>query len=387
MALVVGARLVVTLKPAVHGGVFAAGVYAYPILVVICGWTPGMRVTLALAILTIATEAMLTIAGIQGLISQAPAPAPWQWAVHAVLLVGALGFAGFSIGAYDDQIEYIRALSAELALKVADIEVKNREQEQQTLHYRTLLDAQSDAGLGLLMIRNRRITFVNQAVSQMLDYSHEELMALPSYTQLLHPDDLKRVALNHERRLRGESFENRYDIVVKTKSGERREAEITVAILPGEDEPEVLIILADIHERKRVERELSHSREMFSHVFQSKPTAAISMSIPAIAGSSAGAGKRRSDAARSSSASGRARPSARAGRRNCAGPVSSPIGPPRCAIAAAGRSAWPSRPRYLQSRTSRWCFPSSAITPICGRPRPACGKARSASAACFRPAP
>jgi len=273
MTLVFGSWLIVTLNSTVHGGVFAAGTYAYPILVVICGWTLGMRVTLALAILTIATEAMLTVAGIQGLISLAPAPAPWQWAVHAVMLVGALGFVGFSIGAYDDQIKYIRALSAELALKVADIEVKNREQERQTLRYRTLLDAQSDAGLGLFMIRNRRITFVNQAVSEMLGYSHEELMALPSYTQLLHPDDLQRVALNHERRLRGESFENRYDIVVRTKSGERREAEITVAVLPGDDEPGVLIILADIHERKRVERELSHSREMFSHVFQSNPTA------------------------------------------------------------------------------------------------------------------
>ncbi|MCX7156322.1 MAG: PAS domain S-box protein [Rhodocyclales bacterium] len=273
MALVFGGWLVVTLSSAIHGGVFAAGVYAYPILVVVCAWTLGMRVTLALAILTIATEAMLTIAGIQGLISQTPAPAPWQWAVHAVLLVGALGFVGFSIGAYDDQIKYIRALSAELALKVADIEAKNREQELQTLRYRTLLDAQSDAGLGLFMIRNRRITFVNEAVSQMLGFSHEELLALPSYTELLHPDDLKRVALNHERRLRGDSFENRYDIVVQTKSGDRREAEITVALLPGDDEPGVLIILADIHERKQVDRELAHSREMFSHVFQSNPTA------------------------------------------------------------------------------------------------------------------
>ncbi|KAF0166586.1 MAG: PAS/PAC sensor signal transduction histidine kinase [Rhodocyclaceae bacterium] len=273
MTLVFGSWLVVTLNSAVHGGVFAAGTYAYPILVVICGWTLGMRVTLVLAILTIATEAMLTIAGIQGLISQTPAPAPWQWAVHAVMLVGALGFVGFSIGAYDDQIKYIRALSAELALKVADIEVKNREQEQQTLHYRTLLDAQSDAGLGLFMVTNRRITFTNNAACRMLGYSREEMLALPSYTELLDPDDLKRVAENHERRVRGESFDNRYDVVMRTKSGERREGEITVAAIPGADATGVLIILADITERKQVDRELSLSREMFSHVFQSNPTA------------------------------------------------------------------------------------------------------------------
>ena len=271
--LVFGAWLVVTLSAAFHGGVFAAGIYTYPILVAICGWTLGMRTTLVLVILTIATEAMLTIAGIQGLISQTPAPAPWQWAVHAVMLVGALGFVGFSIGAYDDQIKYIRALSAELALKVADIEAKNREQEQQTLHYRTLLDAQSDAGLGLFMITNRRITYTNDAACQMLGYSPEEMLALPSYTELLDPDDLKRVAQNHERRVRGESFDNRYDIGMRTKSGERREGEITVAIIPGADATGVLIILADITERKQVDRELAHSREMFSHVFQSNPTA------------------------------------------------------------------------------------------------------------------
>jgi PAS domain S-box-containing protein len=273
ITLVFGSWLVVTLNSTVHGGVFAAGIYAYPILVAICGWTLGMRATLALAILTIVTEAMLTIAGIQGLISQTSAPAPWQWAVHAVMLVGALGFVGFSIGAYDDQIKYIRALSAELALKVADIEAKNREQEQQTLHYRTLLDAQSDAGLGLFMVTNRRITFTNDAACQMLGYSREEFLALPSYTQLLDPDDLKRVAQNHERRVRGESFDNRYDIGMRTKSGERRDGEITVAAIPGADATGVLIILADITERKQVDRELSLSREMFSHVFQSNPTA------------------------------------------------------------------------------------------------------------------
>jgi len=97
------------------------------------------------------------------------------------MLVAALGFVGFSIGAYDDQIKYIRALSAELALKVTDIEAKNREQELQTLRYRTLLDAQSDAGLGLFMIRNRRITFVNQAVSQMLVFRTKNCCAAELY--------------------------------------------------------------------------------------------------------------------------------------------------------------------------------------------------------------
>jgi len=203
------------------------------------------------------------------------------------------------------------------------------------------------------------------------------------------------VALNHERRLRGESFENRYDIVVQTKSGERREAEITVATLPGDDEPGVLIILADIHERKQVDRELAHSREMFSHVFQSNPTAV------AISRVSDGRyldvnpshcrlfGWNREEAVgRSSVELGiwQSQTHARSGRRSCAKPANSAIGPPKCAIATASRSAWPSRPRYSQSRTSRWCFPLPAITPICGRPRPACAGARSVSAECSRPA-
>lgn len=273
MTVICGGWLVVTVNAVFHGGIFATGIYGYPILVVICGWTLGMRATVILGILTMATEAALAIAGMQGLISQTLAPPLWQWAVHALLLSASLGFIAFSIGAYEDQLRRIRALSGELAQKVLDIEATSREQAQQTLHYRTLLDAQSSAGIGLFMISDRRITFANDAVCRMLGYSREELHALPSFAQLLHPDDYQRVVRNHERRIRGEDFENRYDIIAQTRNGERREAEITVVVMPEAATPTVLVILADITERKRVERELSHSREMFSHVFQSNPTA------------------------------------------------------------------------------------------------------------------
>jgi len=273
LVLIIGSWLVVTTSAVFNGGVFAASMVAYPLLVATCGWVFGLRAAAALAALTIFAEGALTVAGAGGAISVAVAPPLWQWAVHALLLVATVSFVGFSIRAYDDRLGQIRALGRELGDKVRSIEAREKELEQQTLHYRTLLDAQSSAGLGLFIITDGRITYANEAVCRMLGYSREDMLALPSYTRLLHADDFQRVKLNHERRVRGESFENRYDIVVQTKSGERREAEITVAVIPESAPPAVLIILADITERKQVARELAHSREMFSHVFQSNPTA------------------------------------------------------------------------------------------------------------------
>ena len=102
----------------------------------------------------------------------------------------------------------------------------------QSVFYRTLLDAQASAGIGLFIIEDGRIVFSNEAIQGMYGYTDAELRALPDFIVLAHPDDRERILRNYRRRLAGEQFDNRYDIGILTKSGARREAEVTVTPMP-----------------------------------------------------------------------------------------------------------------------------------------------------------
>ena len=128
-------------------------------------------------------------------------------------------------------------------------------QEQLTL-YQALLKAQSDVGEGLLIIENGRVNFVNEALCRLSGYSAEEIVALPSFLALVHPDDRERVAENHRRRLAGEEFLDRYEIAIVTATGKRREVEIAVATMPLEGKLRILVVVLDITQHKQDERQI-----------------------------------------------------------------------------------------------------------------------------------
>ncbi len=268
-----GSWLVIAANSTINGGVFTASLFGFPLIIAVGGWVLGMGTAAILGAATILLELGLVVAGARGLISQSPPPPLWQWVIHSMLVIATVSFVRFSVRAYEDRLRHIRRLSRELADKVTAIEQREAELARQTVQYRTLLDAQSAAGLGLFIIRNGRITYANDAICSMFGYSREEILAFPSYIQLTHPDDRERVAANHMRRLRGEVFDNRYDIAMLTKVGGRRQVETTIAVMPDDPVASILVIVADISERKSALDELLHSENKFSQVFHASPIA------------------------------------------------------------------------------------------------------------------
>jgi PAS domain S-box-containing protein len=123
----------------------------------------------------------------------------------------------------------------------------------------TLLDAQSDAGIGLMIIEHGKIVFANQAIEGTFGYTIEEIIALPSFLAVIHPEDRMRLMENHQRRLRGDAFENHYDIAVQRKNGDKGYADLTVATLAAGDHLQVLCVIVDITERKRAEARLAEA--------------------------------------------------------------------------------------------------------------------------------
>jgi PAS domain S-box-containing protein len=105
----------------------------------------------------------------------------------------------------------------------------------------------------------------------MYGYSQDEIAALPSYIALAHPEDRERVRRNHERRLRGEKFENHYRIAIVTRAGERREVDMTVAYMESVPAPRVLVIMQDVTERVQAEAARRQSEDMFARMFRASP--------------------------------------------------------------------------------------------------------------------
>lgn len=162
---------------------------------------------------------------------------------------------GRHIGLVTHAIDITRRQLAEDALAERDAQLR-----QQFALYQAMLDAQSLAGIGLFILGDGRIVFANSAAAQITGYSVDELKGLAHFNLITHPDDRdrERVLHNHQRRLRGEGFDNRYDIGILTKDGTRREAEIAVSTISGATGTQIMVVMVDITERKNTEQCIQH---------------------------------------------------------------------------------------------------------------------------------
>lgn len=134
-----------------------------------------------------------------------------------------------------------------------------RLRDKESAFSQAMLHALSDAGVGLMLVENQRITFATQGLLDMTGYSAEEVLALPSYQELIAPEDRARVAANQRRRLAGEAVPPRYDIGALRKDGGRFEAEIAVAKVKGDQGFAFLTAVIDVSARKAAEQELRNS--------------------------------------------------------------------------------------------------------------------------------
>ncbi|TAN70748.1 MAG: PAS domain S-box protein [Methylobacter sp.] len=121
----------------------------------------------------------------------------------------------------------------------------------------TMLNAICDVDMQLMVIEQGRMIHVANRKSAMeFGFTDEELGAYPSFIDFVHPDDRARVIDYHVRREAGEEVPTNYELSLVTHNGERREYEISVAVVPGTVPVRTISISKNITERKRMEKEL-----------------------------------------------------------------------------------------------------------------------------------
>ncbi|MGR9013993.1 MAG: PAS domain S-box protein [Gammaproteobacteria bacterium] len=157
---------------------------------------------------------------------------------------------------YDDDGKPLYSLGT-----VQDITERKRmetELASQADFQKTLINAVCDVGMQLMVIENGRMIHVaNRESAKEFGFSDEELAASPSFIDFVHPDDRARVIDYHVRRQAGEAVPTSYELSLVTHKGERREYEISIAVVPGTDPVRTISISKNITERKRMEAELA----------------------------------------------------------------------------------------------------------------------------------
>lgn len=137
-----------------------------------------------------------------------------------------------------------------------EAERKLRESEAK---YRTLVER---ADIGITIIQEGRVKFVNKALADMAMLSVEQVMDMP-FINFIHPKSLPEVVKRYEKRMAGEKVPSVYETTLITNSGESVDAEISAGIVTFDERPADLVLVRNITEKKQVLKDLSESESRY----------------------------------------------------------------------------------------------------------------------------
>ncbi|UPV76346.1 PAS domain S-box protein (plasmid) [Halorussus limi] len=172
-----------------------------------------------------------------------------------VVLPSLASVAGLGMG-YHDAKARTRALDAEERQREA--ERYSRELER----YHTIVETVND---GIFVVdEESRFTLVNDAYTELVGYDREELVGSPSSLVAAEETDVDAMSREVSHDLGDGTAETKtYESIVRTASGERKEVESTVAVLPEQDDAahDKVVVVRDITERNERERQLEQQNE------------------------------------------------------------------------------------------------------------------------------
>jgi len=129
-----------------------------------------------------------------------------------------------------------------------------RESEER---FRTLAETTDCA----IFVWRQALLYVNPALCRITGYSSEELLNLPTWLDVIHPDDREMVRERGQARLRGEPVPRHYEFRIQTRSGNERWVDFTAGLIRYNGQPAVVGTAFDITERKQAVEALRASQE------------------------------------------------------------------------------------------------------------------------------
>jgi diguanylate cyclase (GGDEF)-like protein/PAS domain S-box-containing protein len=122
------------------------------------------------------------------------------------------------------------------------------------LRYRLLIETANE---GIVVAQGNTLKFINNRVMELSGYSEAELMALP-FIEFIYEDDRELILNNFQKRLRGETVDQRYQVRIMTKDKCIKWVEMSGAQIEWEGHMATFNFVTDITERIVHEHQLEH---------------------------------------------------------------------------------------------------------------------------------
>ncbi|MFN3422404.1 MAG: PAS domain S-box protein, partial [Armatimonadota bacterium] len=129
----------------------------------------------------------------------------------------------------------------------------------------------------VIIVQGTKIVYANQAASELLGYTVEELLSM-NFWDFAHPDIQEQVRERGLARQRGEPIPPRHEVKVVTKTGEERWVDYTATVIELSGQPAVIAIAHDITDLKRMQESLTRYskrlellRSIDRSILESKP--------------------------------------------------------------------------------------------------------------------
>ncbi len=156
---------------------------------------------------------------------------------------------------FSDVLKTIKLLQDDFREVIRERDLQTRKMRESEAKYRSLVNLASDV---IVMIQDEKVELVNNAVSNVMGYSREELLHQPFHQFMERPEVLRRLYRMFMR-------SGRENLMLETafvsKDGGHVPVSISAGKITAQKKPAIMIIARDITQRKKQEKELEDYRK------------------------------------------------------------------------------------------------------------------------------
>lgn len=157
---------------------------------------------------------------------------------------------------------------------ITDIKRTQEELRISEERFRTMNDVLS---VGTLILLGTKFHFVNKTTEIITGYSHEELLALDQFWDVVQPEYREIVKQRSIARIQGDEVPNNYEIQLRRKDGDSIWVDISARTIKFDGQTYILATIFDLTEHKRAEEERRH---MEAQVIEAQRIALRELSTP-----------------------------------------------------------------------------------------------------------